>query len=115
MLNQVAKKLLLVRFPIKNNINVENKSFLLNKNRFFFFNSGKYDINKDYYAILGLSKGADQSQIKKEYYKLAKQYHPDVNPSATDKIKLINEAYGVLSDEKIRSEYDEARSATQAR
>ncbi len=63
---------------------------------------------KDYYAILGLSKGATAEEIKKAYRKLARLYHPDRNPdpSAEEKFKEINEAYHVLSDEERREEYD---------
>lgn len=64
---------------------------------------------RDYYEVLGVSKGASADEIKKAYRKLAKQYHPDVNPgnkSAEAKFKEANEAYSVLSDDQKRSNYD---------
>jgi len=64
---------------------------------------------KDYYKILGVDKGASNAEIKKAYRKLAKKYHPDLNPNdneAQEKFKDINEAYEVLGDEKKRKKYD---------
>ena len=64
---------------------------------------------KDYYKILGVDKGASNEEIKKAYRKLAKKYHPDLNPNdekAQEKFKDINEAYEVLGDEKKRKKYD---------
>lgn len=69
---------------------------------------------KDYYTILGVARGADQSEIKKAYRKLARQYHPDANPNdeaAIERFKEINEAYEVLSDPDKRSKYDQFGSA----
>lgn len=63
----------------------------------------------NYYDILGVSKGASDSEIKKAYYKLAKQYHPDQNAGdqeKADKFKEISEAYEVLSDPQKRKEFD---------
>lgn len=64
---------------------------------------------RDYYEILGVDKTADDNTIKKAYWKLAKKYHPDVNPGdaeAEAKFKDANEAYEVLSDPEKRSRYD---------
>ena len=64
---------------------------------------------KDYSKILGVDKTATDAEIKKEYRKLAKKYHPDVNQndeSASNKFKEINEAYEVLSDKEKRKQYD---------
>ncbi|MFQ3573122.1 MAG: molecular chaperone DnaJ [Thermodesulfovibrionales bacterium] len=64
---------------------------------------------KDYYKILGVDKNASEEEIKKAFRKLARKYHPDLNPgnkSAEEKFKEINEAYAVLSDSKKRAEYD---------
>lgn len=64
--------------------------------------------SKDYYKILGLKKSADQAEIKKAYVKLAKENHPDRNPSpnAKEKFSEISEAYQTLSDDKKRQVYD---------
>lgn len=63
---------------------------------------------KDYYAILGVDKQADQKKIKEAYRKLARRYHPDRNkdPAATARFKEISEAYEVLGDPEKRARYD---------
>lgn len=69
---------------------------------------------KDYYAVLGVSKTATDKEITKTYRKLARKYHPDTNPNnaaAESKFKEISAAYDVLGDEKRRKEYDEVRRA----
>lgn len=63
---------------------------------------------RDYYEILGVSRGAGEDEIKRAYYRLARQYHPDVNKEdgASAQMKEINEAYQILSDPEKRSLYD---------
>jgi len=64
---------------------------------------------RDFYEILGVSKSSSNDEIKKAYRKLARKYHPDVNPGdsvAEDKFKEISEAYSVLGDETQRKQYD---------
>lgn len=64
---------------------------------------------KDYYDVLGVSKNTSETEIKKAFRKLAKQYHPDVNPGNTDaekKFKEVNEAYEVLGDSEKKAKYD---------
>ncbi|HXW47346.1 MAG TPA: molecular chaperone DnaJ [Streptosporangiaceae bacterium] len=70
-------------------------------------------LEKDYYKTLGVTKGASADDIKKAYRKLARKYHPDANEGdakAEERFKEISEAYNVLSDDKRRKEYDEART-----
>ena len=65
---------------------------------------------RDYYEVLGVSKEADSSAIKKAYRKLAKKYHPDTNAGnaeAEKRFKEISEAYAVLGDEEKKKLYDE--------
>jgi DnaJ-class molecular chaperone len=67
---------------------------------------------KDYYRILGVNENADQKAINQAYRKLARKYHPDVNPgdkSAEERFKEINEANEVLSDPEKRQKYDQMR------
>jgi len=62
----------------------------------------------DYYHLLELPVTATQSEIKRSYRRLARRYHPDLNPEALDRhIKLLNEAYKVLSNPATRGAYDE--------
>lgn len=64
---------------------------------------------RDYYEVLGITKGASDQEIKRAYRKMAKQYHPDVNKEADaeSKFKEINEAYEVLSDAQKKATYDQ--------
>ena len=65
---------------------------------------------RDYYEVLGIQKGASEADIKAAYRKLAKKYHPDLNPDdpeAEAKFKEINEANDVLSDPQKRARYDQ--------
>ena len=83
----------------------------------FFVVYCKYKIEKDrkgkamsittYYETLGVSRRASDEEIKSQYKKLAKEYHPDVNPNAADLFREIVEAYNVLSDPRKRANYNE--------
>ncbi|RMI13311.1 DnaJ C-terminal domain-containing protein [Cellulomonas triticagri] len=75
--------------------------------------SGQDWLEKDFYAVLGVAKDADQATIKKAYRKLARTMHPDHNPgdaAAEAKFKEVGEAYAVLSDPEQRQQYDQLRA-----
>jgi len=77
--------------------------------------TGQDWMEKDFYAVLGVSKGADGTEIKKAFRKLARKLHPDHNPGdarAEAKFKEVGEAYAVLSDPKQRQQYDQLRAMT---
>jgi molecular chaperone DnaJ len=68
------------------------------------------DTKRDFYEVLGVNRSASEADIKKAFRKLARKYHPDVNPgnkTAEQKFKEINEAYEILSDAKKRQQYDQ--------
>ena len=68
------------------------------------------ETKRDYYEVLGVSKDADDATLKKAYRKVAKKYHPDVNPGdaeAEKKFKEASEAYAILSDPDKRRQYDQ--------
>ena len=66
---------------------------------------------RDYYEVLGVDKNASEADIKKAFKKMARKYHPDLNPDkkqeAEAKFKEVNEAYEVLSDAQKKAQYDQ--------
>ena len=68
----------------------------------------QFDSNKDYYAVLGVDKDASQTDIDRHYKRMASKHHPDRGGSE-ERMKSVNEAYGVLKDQSARRAYDVAR------
>ena len=65
----------------------------------------QFDSNKDYYAVLGVDKDASQVEIERSYKRMASKHHPDRGGSE-ERMKLLNEAYAVLKDTRLRGDYD---------
>lgn len=79
-------------------------------NWFIILGGEKVAEKRDYYDVLGVSKGASQDEVKKAYRKMAKKYHPDANPDnkeAEKSFKEVSEAYEVLSDSTKKAQYDQ--------
>ena len=70
---------------------------------------GRPPLDGTAYEVLGVSPGSDERALKQRYYRIARKWHPDVNPSDEAKTKFqgINEAYSVLSDKNLRKMYDQ--------
>lgn len=73
----------------------------------------QFDANKDYYAVLGVDKDASRVDIERSYKRLASKHHPDRGGSE-ERMKLLNEAYGVLKDQSARRAYDAVRRPARA-
>lgn len=71
----------------------------------------QFDSNKDYYGVLGVDKHASQRDIDREYRRQAAQHHPDRGGSE-ERMKSVNEAYGVLKNATLRRAYDDSRTTT---
>src|SRR5688500_19768324 len=80
-------------------------SLLLSAN---WYDSAAMAVKRDYYDVLGVSRDADDADIKRAFRKLAQRHHPDVDKGdgAEERFKELNEAYRVLSDRQRRSAYD---------
>jgi DnaJ-class molecular chaperone len=89
----------------------QQRSSSTRSNTRLYFDAGGFrpEQNKDHYAILDIPRDADRATIKTAYRRLAKLYHPDINPSiyANEKFKELNAAYEVLSDDTLRENYDQ--------
>ena len=72
------------------------------------FAMSQFDSNKDYYGVLGVDKQATQAEIDRQYKRQASKHHPDRGGSE-ERMKTLNEAYGVLKDQTLRSSYDASR------
>lgn len=72
----------------------------------------QFDSNKDYYGVLGVDKEATQGEIDRQYKRQAAKHHPDRGGSE-ERMKSLNEAYGVLKDASLRNSYDAGRNARQ--
>ena len=68
----------------------------------------QFDSNKDYYGVLGVDKDASQPEIERQYKREASKHHPDRGGSE-ERMKSLNEAYGVLKDKSLRTSYDATR------
>ena len=71
----------------------------------------QFDSNKDYYGVLGVDKDASQIEIDRQYKRQAAKHHPDRGGNE-ERMKSLNEAYGVLKDKSLRSSYDAGRRPT---